>query len=198
MGEQVKKQIIRKDAKGCFVESLNDMFEVGKAHFVFVAYDANKPVGDRQTNNIHIYIDIAEVVDFCYMLDSRSFRHLVDDLKKRGDKAPVREWMGGTSAEKLEKKGQARTDGMCLSRVAKLVCGSKVDFMFVADSGAGELNEKGLIVPRFGSRPEQHVVVSLSWGDLRELFLMTKLHYEAWLCAEYVKASSSHTPQGKA
>ena len=32
-------QIIRKDAKGCFVESLNDAFPIGKVHFGFYAYE---------------------------------------------------------------------------------------------------------------------------------------------------------------
>ena len=43
------KQIIRKDARGCFVESLNDVFSIGKAHLAFVAYDLHSPAGQRQT-----------------------------------------------------------------------------------------------------------------------------------------------------
>ncbi len=35
-------------------------------------------------------------------------------------------------------------------RPAQLVCGSKTDFLFVADSGPGKTNAKGLTVPRFG------------------------------------------------
>ena len=31
-------QIIRKDARNCFVESLRDAFDIGKANFVFAAY----------------------------------------------------------------------------------------------------------------------------------------------------------------
>ncbi len=49
-------QIARKDAQNCFVESLNDAFEIGKMHFGFSTYDVTKPVGKRQTNNIQIYI----------------------------------------------------------------------------------------------------------------------------------------------
>ena len=30
-----QSQIIRKDAKNCFVESLSDAFDKGKAHFAF-------------------------------------------------------------------------------------------------------------------------------------------------------------------
>lgn len=51
-----QNQIIRKDARNCFVESLNDAFSIGKAHLAFATYDISRPVGQRQTNNIHIYI----------------------------------------------------------------------------------------------------------------------------------------------
>ena len=56
-------QITRKDAKNCFVESLNDSFSIGKIHFAFATYDVSKPVGQRQTNNIHIYIDVDEFLE---------------------------------------------------------------------------------------------------------------------------------------
>ena len=49
-------QIIRKDNKNCFVESLSDAFEIGKAHLAFATYDLNKPAGNRQTNCVHIYM----------------------------------------------------------------------------------------------------------------------------------------------
>ena len=39
------KQITRKDAKNCFIESLNDSFGIGKIHFTFATYDVSKPVG---------------------------------------------------------------------------------------------------------------------------------------------------------
>ena len=34
-------QIIRKDARGCFVESLNDSFAIGKIHLAFASYDTS-------------------------------------------------------------------------------------------------------------------------------------------------------------
>ena len=61
------------------------------------------------------------------------------------------------------------------------MCGNKTDFLFVADSGPGETNAKGLIVPRFGKKPENHVSVSMTFESFSELMLMTKIHYEAWL-----------------
>ncbi len=76
--------------------------------------------------------------------------------------------------KKLARYGRARTDGKSLSRTARLVCGSKTDFLFVADSGPGETNAKGLIVPRFGKNPENHVSVSMTFELFSELMLMTK------------------------
>lgn len=180
-------QIIRKDGKNCFVESLSDAFDIGKAHFLFSSYDLSKPEGDRQTDIINIYIDISEILEFCRKMVSGELRETVRLKKAKGDTTRIQEWLGGTTSEKLTRLGKARADGMCLSRVAKLLLGSKVDFMFVASSGPGEQTEKGLIVPRFAGKGENHVVVSLSWNDLSEIMLMTQVHYEAWLTAWYGK-----------
>ena len=59
------------------------------------------------------------------------------------------------------------------------------DYLFVADSGPGDQNEQGLIVPRFGKNPEQHVAVSFSWKKLNEFLFTIHAHYMAWLSARY-------------
>lgn len=180
-----QNQIIRKDARECFVESLMDAFSIGRIHLTFSAYDLSRPVGQRQTNNIHIYIAADEFLELCRKLACGELRYLQQDRAKRKDSTPLFQCLGGTSAEKLAKYGRARKDGMSLSRTAKLICGSRSDFLFVADSGPGEKNEKGLIVPKFGKKPENHVAVSMSWDALSGLLLITKAHYEAWLSAWY-------------
>ena len=73
----------------------------------------------------------------------------------------------------------------------------KYDFLFVADSGPGEKDAKGLIVPRFGKNPENHVSVSLTWDALAELLLFTQTHYEAWLAAWYRSQTHSHQKSAK-
>ncbi len=183
--ERNQYQIIRKDAKGCFVESLYDAFGNGKAHFAFATYDLKKPAGQRQTNSIHIYISIPELLELCRKLSCGELRYILQEKKKTGDPKPIQEWLGGTSAEKLAKYGKPRPDGKSLSRVAKLVAGQKVDFLFIADSGPGDTDENGLIVPQFGKKPENHVSVAMTWESLSELLLTTKTHYEAWLAAWY-------------
>ena len=196
-GEKNPSQIIRKDARNCFVESLSDSFDRGKAHLVFAAYDLNRPAGQRQTNCVHIYISIPELLELCRKLTCGELRYILQSKKKAGDNKPIQEWLGGTSAEKLHQYGKPRADGKSLSRVAKLLAGQKSDFLFVADSGPGEKDAKGLIVPRFGKNPENHVSVSMTWDALSELLLITKTHYEAWLAAWYltqIQTVSAQTP----
>ena len=146
--ERNQYQITRKDARGCFVESLSDAFPIGKAHFAFATYDISRPAGQRQTNNIHIYIDLDEILELCRKLEC------------------------GT---------------------AQLLAGSKSDFLFIADSGPGETNEKGLIVPKFGNHPENHVAISMTFEVFSEFMLMTRIHYQAWLTVTY--ASKALKPE---
>ena len=108
---------------------------------------------------------------------------------------PLYQCLGGTSAEKLRTIGRARPDGKSLSRVAQLVPANKADFLFVADSGPGETNEKGLIVPKFGNKPENHVAVMMSFESLSEMFLITRMHYQCWLTLWY--QHNAHQPAQK-
>lgn len=180
-------QIARKDAKNCFVESLNDCFPIGRVHFAFATYDVNRPVGQRQTNNIHIYIAVDEFLELCRKLECGELRYMLQTKKKSCDSTPLYQCLGGISADKLAKQGRSRPDGKSLSRVAQLMPANKGDFLFVADSGPGETNAKGLIVPKFGNKPENHVAVNMTFESLSEFFLMTKMHYQMWLTSWYVK-----------
>lgn len=183
--ERNAHQIVRKDGKGCFVESLNDTFSIGRCHLAFAAYDLNRSAGERQTNLVHIYLDCGELLELCRKAESGELLLRLQDKKQKGDKTPLYQCMGGTSAEKLRRIGRPRPDGKSLSRIFQLLPGNKSDFLLVADSGPGETDEKGLIVPRFGKQPENHVVISLSMGHFCELLLLTRAHYLAWLTASY-------------
>ena len=179
-------QITRKDAKNCFVESLNDSFDIGKIHFAFATYDVSKPAGQRQTNNIHIYINVDEFLELCRKLCCGELKYMMQTKKKANDNTPLFEHLGGTAAEILSKRNKSRSDGKSLSRTAKLIVGNK-DLLFIADSGPGETNAKGLIVPKFGNSPENHVAVSMTFDSFSELLLTTRMHYGAWLAAKYNK-----------
>lgn len=189
--EHYNYQISRKDAKNCFVESLNDAFSIGKIHFAFATYDLNRPAGQRQTNNIHIYIAVDEFLELCRKLNCGELKYIMQSKKKNNDQTPIYECLGGTSAERLAKQGRPRPDGRSLSRVAKIVVGNRSDILFVADNGPGDVTEKGLIVPKFGNKPENHVAVSMTFETLSELLLITQAHYQMWLASWYMKKYSS-------
>ena len=182
-------QIIRKDARGCFVETKSDSFSFGKVHLEFSQYDATRPQGERQTNHVHIYIDLPEFLLLTNEALSGALHMRAKQLREKNDSKPLFEHLGGTSLAKMQRAGKARADGKSLSRIVKLICGQKVDYLFVADSGPGETDDKGLIVPKFGKNPENHVSVGLNWRNLNELLLMTQIHYEAWLASEYIRNS---------
>ena len=86
--ERNASQIIRKDARNCFVESLSDAFGNGRAHFAFATYDMNKPAGQRQTNNIHIYISVPELLELCRKLSCGELRYIMQQKKQNSDPKP--------------------------------------------------------------------------------------------------------------
>jgi len=179
-------QIIRKDARGCFVETKSDNFYYNKVHLEFSQYDASRPTGQRQTNHVHIYIDVPEFLHLTHEALTGALHMRAKQQKEKNDSTALYEHLGGTSAERLAQYGRTRPDGKSLSRIVKLIWGQKVDYLFVADSGPGEADAKGLIVPKFGKAPENHVAVGLSWRNLNELLLVTQTHYCAWLASRYV------------
>ena len=137
------------------------------------------------------------MLELCRKLSSGELRYIMQQKKQTGDSKPIQEWLGGTSAEKLRQYGKARPDGKSLSRVCKLLAGQKTDFLFTAASGPGDKDSKGLIVPRFGNQPENHVAVSMTFESLSELLLMTKTHYEAWLTGWYLSQTQFHHHQNQ-
>ena len=195
--ERNQDQITRKDAKNCFVESLRDCFAFGRIHFAFASYDLARPPGQRQTNQIQVYIPVGEFLNLCRKLECGELRYLMQNRKQSGDRRPIYETLGGTSAEKLARQGRTRPDGRSLSRVMQLLAGSKSDLLLVADSGPGDTTDKGLIVPKFGKSPENHVAVSMSFDLFSELLLETKVNYQAWLSAWYASCGAVRTATPK-
>lgn len=196
--EYNKNQIIRKDARNCFVESLNDTFEIGKIHFNFATYDLSKPKGKRQTNNISIYIAVDEFLELCRKLECGELKYIINSKKDKGDNSPIYQTLGGTSAERLKELNRSRADGKSLSRTMQINVGNKSNLLMIADSGPGETDDKGLIVPKYGTHPENHVVVSLMFESLSSLLLITKAHYSAWLLSWYARQSEPKNKHSEA
>lgn len=183
-------QIIRKDAKNCFVEVLNDSFAIGRAHLFFATYDLNRPKNQRYTNTVDIYLPMSEVVELCRKLETGIFGAKVKEYKANKDSSSLYESLGGISAKRLKEKGKQRKDKKSLSRVMNIIAGQKADIMLIAESGAGEESDKGLIVPKFGDKPENKVVVSMPFASFSEMMLMTKMHFSAWLAGWYQHRSA--------
>ena len=196
MAEEKNYQIIRKDAKNCFVESLSDAFSIGKIHFNFATYDLSKPAGKRQTNNVSIYVSAAEFLELNRKLCCGELKYIMQTRKKSEDSTPLFQSIGGTSAKNLKAAGRERKDGKSLSRIMRLSVGKKSDFLLCAESGAGVEDEKGLIVPKFGDKPENRVVVSMAFDSFSELVLLTKSHYDAWLVSEYINNKPLEVKKG--
>ena len=193
--ERNQYQISRKDAKNSFVESLSDAFSIGKVHFNFASYDLNKPAGQRQTGMVSIYIDVDEFLELCRKLTCGELRYMVQSQKSAASpKTALYQSLGGTSADKLKQQNRSRSDGKSLSRTLQVLTGNKSDLILVADSGPGETTEKGLIVPKFGNKPENHITVSMSLDNFGELLLITKTHYEAWISAWYAQRITNPPP----
>lgn len=194
-GEKNESQIIRKDGKGCFVEVKNDCFTLGKVHLQFIKYDLNRPSGDRYTDNINIYIDVAEFLVLGHEAVSGVLYAKAKQFEAESNKSPLFQSMGGTSAKRLKFLNQTRADGKSLSRVFT-VSQSNKGYFFSASSGPGEEDAKGLIVPKFGSNPENRVSVPISHTDVNEIMFITKAHYEAWLAAYYAREWPPETKAG--
>lgn len=199
--EQNPQQIIRKDGNGCFVEVVSSSFEIGRVLMRFYTYDKTREAGNRITNQVDIYMTFPQFLRICYdILDSRNLIKAILADKQNAAKEsnggrtyvkPRIISMGGTSAAALAAKGKSRPDGMGISRILKIMAGDKKPIILTAEQGAGEADANGLIVPRFGTRPEQKVMIPLSADDAKELFLYTREMIRAYL---NYKASTTFNP----
>lgn len=189
-------QIIRKDGNNCFVEVLRNSFEINRVLMKFVKYDLSREAGNKITAEIDIYMTFEKFLRLCYdILDSQSLiKAIFTDKQKAaqetatsGKKVYPKQRIiaqGGTSADSLKQKGKSRPDGMGESRVLKIFAGDKLPIILQAESGAGEADSKGLIIPRYGYNPEQKVMMALTTDDAKELFLLVRAEIQAYLTAK--------------
>jgi len=198
--ERNQSQILRIDGRNCFIEVKSDSFEFDKMHLEFATYDMSKPAGQRYTNHIHIYVSINDWFALCCEAASGALLYQARQHKGAATPGLLYECLGGTSAKKLASYGNARADKKSLSRVMKLLSAEKADYLLIADSGPGEENATGLIVPKWGKNPENHVAISLNARTLTGMLCLAKAHYEAWLSSQYMKnigGNSNRNDYGK-
>lgn len=178
-------QVIRIDGKNCFVEFMDNAFEIEKVLINFVSYDEKTK---KQTAIIPFYLDFSDfLVLSADVLSGRIFA-LIKKEKEKGQKypQPIYTQQGGVSANNLEKRNQKRPDGMSLARQLKIVPGLKYPVVLQGEQGKGEETDKGLIVARYGSKPEKKVMIPMQSDDLKKVVLMVQAKINAFFSAQYV------------
>ena len=184
-------QIIRIDGKNLFLEVLNTSFEIDRVHLNFVQYDQAQATGSRIVANIPIYLEFAEFLALSEdvimgFLQAKAAAIAADAAATKQYPKPAFIAMGGTSAKVLVKRGQARADGMSESRQFKISSGTKYPFLLTAESGAGKEDERGLIVPAFGSKPDKRIMLGMSAEDLKSLCMIVKFHMQSYITSQYM------------
>lgn len=178
-------QVIRIDGRNCFVEALDSAFGIEKVQLNFVSYDEKT---NKQTAIIPFYLNFSEWMALEADVLSGRIASLADVERAKGAKFPqaIYTKQGGISAANLKKRGQEREDGMSLSRQFKIIPGSKRPFMIQGEQGKGEENEQGLIVSRYGGKPDDRVMVAMGGDELKQLVLMVGSKIRAYMAAQYV------------
>lgn len=180
-------QIIRFDGRNTFFEVMSNCFGIDKVQINFIQYDVSKEKKNRIVNQISVYVDIPKAGCLCHDILTGKLPMLMKKQKESGEKYPKPVWsdMGGISASKLAERNQSRQDGKALSRVLKLSSGFKTDCVLQAECGCGEEDDKGLIVPRYGTNPDARIIVGLCFDDLKKLAIMIDKHITAFYTSEY-------------
>ncbi len=199
--EKNPKQIIRVDGKNCFIEVLSNSFNIGKVLLNFKEYDNSKQEGQKFIKEISIYIDIDKFLLLGNDIVSGKIAKLAELEKAKGAKYPKEVYtdMGGTNAINIEKQDKNRIEkgkrtvsemynipkGKCLSRQFKILPGNKYPFMLVAECGIGEESSTGLIVPKYGTKPEQKIMIPFNADDIKRFALIVQAHIQAYLVSRY-------------
>lgn len=182
--EKNYRQIIRIDGKNVFVEAMNNAFKIEKVLLNFCSYDDKTK---KMTANIPIYLDFAEFFALKQDVVSGRLHALAEAEKAKGAKYPKEIYLkqGGVSAKNLAARNQSRADGMSLSRQMKIVPGMKFPFMVQGEQGKADENAQGLIVPRYGGKPDDRVMVPMDGDTMKQFFLTIDAHIQAYLSATY-------------
>lgn len=200
-------QIIKFNNKDSIMEVLANSFEIGKVQIHMHKYDETKAKGSRITQELDLFVNIEDMLVLCNDILSGNIPKQVKALKDAGKNYDAA-WndMGGISATKLKEretfllsKGKKledlkahqkqRADGKSLSRVFKIVPSTRGDmaFTFQGESGAGEENDTGLIVPKYGTKPDVRLMMAVTPKQAKAFALMIQTHIESFIAQKYVR-----------
>lgn len=188
-----------------FMKVKPDGFGIGRLLISFGNLDENKKLVPN--SNIDYWLDFkkGDVFNLIQDIISGRLKKEIDVEKSERLKnnpnakyaQPVRTYNGGISAARVKEK-EMRTDGAAQAKVLKIQGGTKYPVMISVEEGPGRETEQGLIVPTYGTKPEEIVRVTLTWEDLKALALATQAHYTAFLTSQYtVKAFTEEKAKRK-
>lgn len=204
MAQQYKEknplQVIRLDGRNVFMEVMN-AFEIGKVQVNFIEYDASQEKKSRIKNEIRTFIDMNKFLLLTHDIKSGRMLALAKKAKEAQDKGgykyckEVYQDLGGISASTLKDRGQSRPDGKSMSRQFKITPGDKMPWILSGETGAGEEDDKGLIVPK--GYPEVSIRVPLSDDDFKKLALVVEMHIQAYLSSFYIQLAEKREQDKK-
>ena len=180
-------QIYRVDAKGVFLEALNDCFQFGRHHLRFVKYDTAQAEGSRISAQVDIFLPAAHVARWGFLFDQGAMAPLVKKSRENGKDIPGIGHSGGTGKKKLAASGKTRQDGKAEYRALSVKAGQAKDFLFQAVSGPGNEDEKGLITP--AGKMDVSILVPLGMQDFFDLAWTLNVHYKGFLAGKYAPAA---------
>lgn len=192
--QQRNYQIAKFSGKNCFVEIMNKDFHKNKVCLNFEQFDESKPKGQRTVNKVTIYMPFSKFRLLAQDILRDKIFKLAEKEKALGKSFPdaIYKDLTGTSAEQLANFKNSRPDGKSESRQFKILPAKKENHvMLQAESGMGEKSETGLIMPKYGTKPDQRVAVVVSYDDLKVLALETLAHIDAYLTSQYVDRTNS-------
>ena len=218
MKKILSKQIIKFNGKDTLLEVMADTFNIGMVRIHMHKYDESKEKGNRVIAEVDTYVSIDEMRVLCHDILSGRIVGLIENKRKankeavaKGQKADLyyTAWqdIGGVSAKKLEERqkkalekgkklqelsisNRVREDKMSLARVIKIGLSSKEGYVaFTSECGAGEENKQGLIVARYGVKPDSRVLVPVSYQDLKKFALAVSANIQAYETAQYTNGA---------
>lgn len=155
-------QYYKKNTRSSLLE-VCDALSIGKIRIGFRTYDTTKPVGQRETQAIDIYMDARRFLLLAFKLKTNAIKKALDSST-----LPAFEDYGGS----MEK-------GVCICRRLSIERSTKENAMaFHAVLGPGKQTATGGVV--FAGKAEKSITVPLSYDESIELALMGELMIQSF------------------
>lgn len=204
-GANAFHQIFRADGKNCFIEVINNAFEIGKVQINSIQYDPAN--GNKQSASIPCYmnVDTFEVLvqDFLSgripALAKKEKEKTIEAKKQYANH--IFEDMGGIPSAKLSKERKDKfnfdiPEGMAISRIFRITPSLKDNYPWVLSGqiGLGKENASGLIVPQ--GAPKEIVRVPMTDESMKKMLLTVKRELYGFTAAQYMKKNDENNGQG--